>query len=87
MTIYHYVEIGEEDEEADLKATVQTAAIQVTTKALFVAFATYPTIALIRYVRGPLRRYRRRRKGLCLKCGYDLTGNVSGVCPECGKAV
>ncbi len=20
----------------------------------------------------------------CLKCGYDLTGNVSGVCPECG---
>ena len=27
---------------------------------------------------------RRRRKGLCLKCGYNLTGNVSGVCPECG---
>ena len=22
----------------------------------------------------------------CLTCGYDLTGNVSGVCPECGKA-
>lgn len=20
----------------------------------------------------------------CPKCGYDLTGNVSGVCPECG---
>lgn len=20
----------------------------------------------------------------CSKCGYDLTGNVSGVCPECG---
>ena len=27
----------------------------------------------------------RRRKGLCLSCGYDLTGNVSGVCPECGE--
>ena len=26
----------------------------------------------------------RRAKGLCLHCGYDLTGNVSGVCPECG---
>jgi hypothetical protein len=22
--------------------------------------------------------------GLCPACGYDLTGNVSGVCPECG---
>jgi hypothetical protein len=20
----------------------------------------------------------------CRKCGYDLTANVSGVCPECG---
>ncbi len=22
--------------------------------------------------------------GLCFKCSYNLTGNVSGVCPECG---
>ena len=22
--------------------------------------------------------------GRCARCGYDLTGNVSGVCPECG---
>ncbi|MGD8454240.1 MAG: hypothetical protein PVJ57_20700 [Phycisphaerae bacterium] len=21
----------------------------------------------------------------CLRCGYDLTGNVSGRCPECGR--
>ncbi|UCG16962.1 MAG: hypothetical protein JSV19_02795 [Phycisphaerales bacterium] len=21
----------------------------------------------------------------CVRCGYDLTGNVSGVCPECGE--
>lgn len=21
----------------------------------------------------------------CQACGYDLTGNTSGVCPECGK--
>ena len=46
------------------------------------ACAAYPAIALIR---APLRRRRRRRlKGLCLACGYDLTGNVSGRCPECG---
>lgn len=23
----------------------------------------------------------------CASCGYDLTGNISGVCPECGVAV
>jgi hypothetical protein len=25
--------------------------------------------------------------GHCRKCGYNLTGNVSGICPECGTAV
>jgi hypothetical protein len=29
----------------------------------------------------------RRTANCCRKCGYDLTGNVSGVCPECGRAV
>ena len=29
----------------------------------------------------------RPRRGHCRKCGYDLTGNVSGRCPECGRAV
>jgi hypothetical protein len=30
------------------------------------------------------RARRRVRRGHCPRCGYDLTGNVSGVCPECG---
>lgn len=45
------------------------------------------TIVTIVVVRRPLRQYRRHKRGLCLKCSYDLTGNESGVCPECGKAV
>jgi hypothetical protein len=32
------------------------------------------------------KRYRRRHN-LCLACGYDLTGNVSGRCSECGMAI
>ncbi len=27
---------------------------------------------------------RQYREGACQECGYDLTGNVSGRCPECG---
>ena len=30
---------------------------------------------------------RRPPKGHCQRCGYDLTGNVSGVCPECGEPI
>jgi hypothetical protein len=25
--------------------------------------------------------------GCCRNCGYDLRGNVSGVCPECGVVI
>jgi hypothetical protein len=33
------------------------------------------------------RRDRRRRPpGHCQSCGYNLTGNTSGICPECGVA-
>jgi hypothetical protein len=31
-----------------------------------------------------VRRRRRAARNRCAVCGYDLTGNVSGVCPECG---
>ncbi len=30
---------------------------------------------------------RRPRPGHCRTCDYDLTGNVSGRCPECGTAI
>jgi len=42
----------------------------------------YPAHAAMRR---PLRRRRRRRRGLCVTCGYDLKGNVTGTCPECGE--
>ena len=48
------------------------------------AFASYPVLA---FIRGPLRRWRRRRRGLCVNCAYDLTGNVTGVCSECGTKI
>lgn len=33
------------------------------------------------------RRGRRIASGLCTACGYNLTGNMSGICPECGTPV
>lgn len=34
---------------------------------------------------GVLRRTIRRRRGLCLRCGYDLRGRADAPCPECGS--
>ncbi len=34
-----------------------------------------------------LRDQRQPIPGHCANCGYDLTGNVSGRCPECGNTV
>ena len=31
-----------------------------------------------------LRRYVRRKRGHCIKCGYDLRATSGGGCPECG---
>ena len=47
--------------------------------------AIYPTIFLVAW---PVRLYRRRHlSDCCWQCDYDLTGNESGICPECGKAI
>ena len=48
----------------------------------------FPAVAfaLVMYDR---RRIRRdwKESGACEACGYDLTGNTSGTCPECGAPV
>jgi hypothetical protein len=33
------------------------------------------------------RRHPRNIVGRCRFCQYDLTGNVSGICPECGTKI
>jgi hypothetical protein len=51
----------------------------------FFAFALlailYPTLLV---ASGKIRQLVRHWRGACLNCGYDLTGNESGTCPECG---
>ncbi len=44
-------------------------------------------LSAVPVVQGPVRRLVRRWRGCCMVCGYDLTGNRSGRCPECGQDV
>lgn len=55
--------------------------VRVPLWAPFLLFAAYPALALV----GPLRCRRRQKRGLCVKCGYALTGLTEPRCPECGK--
>lgn len=56
-------------------------------------YLTIPWVLSVLILGGVLRilwRDPRTRDGLsflCRQCGYNLTGNVSGVCPECGTSV
>jgi hypothetical protein len=56
-----------------------------------VAWVTIPLwipLVLVAMPTGLLwRRNRRPPPGHCPHCGYNLTGNVSGVCPECGRRI
>ena len=37
-----------------------------------------------RFVESRESKLQRKKLGMCVRCGYSLIGNVSGVCPECG---
>jgi DNA-directed RNA polymerase subunit RPC12/RpoP len=44
-------------------------------------FASYPILVVSRYL---VRTRHRKRHGLCLRCGYNLTMHRAARCPECG---
>jgi len=49
---------------------------------LVVLFSLLPCLWLWRWYFFPIRL-----PGRCRRCGYNLTGNTSGMCPECGSAI
>jgi hypothetical protein len=59
-----------------------------TTRMSFLLLAGVPLTAVAAWtLKGWFAQRRKPLSGVCRKCGYNLTGNVSGVCPECGEAV
>jgi hypothetical protein len=65
----------------DWIARLDAWSVQVPYWMIVLAASALPAWRLARWSR------RRRRPGLCPSRGYNLTGNVSGVCPECGGAM
>jgi hypothetical protein len=50
-------------------------------------FVISPSAGLVAGLIAPYLRSRPPIPGRCRECGYDLTGNVSGICPECGLGI
>lgn len=63
---------------------VHETMIQISVWHLVVLFALVPALARVHRLRVVARR---RSGGLCLACGYDLAGNISATCPECGEEI
>ena len=63
--------------------TVTDTAVVIPLWSVTLVTGALPIWWLFRLVRGD----RRMRGGLCHHCGYNLSGNTSGTCPECGTAV
>lgn len=71
-------------EQAAYNTVLHSTFIEVPLWLLALLFSVLPVSAV---VRGPMRSGYRRARGRCGHCGYDLTGNTSGRCPECGRPV
>ena len=71
---------------SDLSHTLLNGIIVGLYAAVFIAVPVGVVAVLAQRI--TIRRMGNRVKsGHCYGCGYDLTGNVSGRCPECGAAV
>lgn len=52
----------------------------------YLGIKSFMIVVLLLFGKRIQSRVRRKRKpGHCRKCGYSLRGNVSGICPECGR--
>ena len=83
---YHGVDwrLGRQPTSAGPCPSIYWSSIRCPTWTASAAFLAYPLLA---FIRGPFRRYRRRKRGLCVTCGYDVRGNESGICSECGTKI
>lgn len=80
---FRYQPIFSQSRDATGQVSVERRGLRLASPAwaLLVIFAAYPLAILC----SALRRRQRRRRCLCVSCGYDLRASP-GRCPECGRA-
>ncbi len=67
-----------------MASPVNALVVGFSTCGAFFAVMSGPMVALLLLVSEYPSRY---PPGHCQTCGYNLTGNVSGICPECGTRI
>ncbi len=70
-------------------ATIMWIDSAYTMEFIYAGFVLPPLLSFLVY-RGAIRPacwaiLAARGEAICIACGYNLTGNVSGRCPECGE--
>ena len=83
-TVLHFAKFKYESYSVHGSGVRRKIYVRIPLYGLMLLFGGWPLWLLIS---GLNRRKRRRNRGLCFDCGYDLTGNESGVCPECGSSI
>jgi hypothetical protein len=76
-----------EPASSDLRWDEQRRFVTVPCWLVFALTAFYPTRRAWQLARALGRCRRWRRLNRCFRCAYDLTGNTSGICPECGTVI
>ncbi len=62
---------------------ILSSTVEISVWILIATSSIHPTLQFVAWY----RRRRRTRRGFCHRCGYNLTANVSGTCPECGENI
>ncbi|MCK4623875.1 MAG: hypothetical protein KAV00_01080 [Phycisphaerae bacterium] len=83
LTKFEFAGIKYSDQTGWLQAfTTRSIDVELPLWMPLLLFSLPPAIA---FIRGPLRRHRRRKRNQCVHCGYNLTGLPGPRCPECGE--
>ena len=52
-----------------------------------ILFLLYPLTGAGKYIIVRAKKNRRRRRGRCVECGYDIRGSPGACCSECGSPI